>query len=78
MNVIIQPQTTVETINDNVASPWKTEKSVGIYVPIGMKTETAKQDKQHHQSTLQDKKHLCFYTDGSVLEGRGGAGLYAS
>jgi hypothetical protein len=26
INVIIQPQTTVETISDNTASPWKTEK----------------------------------------------------
>jgi hypothetical protein len=65
--VIIQPQTTIKTISDNAASPWKTEKA--FHIPIRTKTEIAKQHKKHHQSTLQDKKHLCFYTDGSLQEG---------
>jgi ribonuclease HI len=49
-----------------------------IYIPTGTKTETAEQHKEHHQSTLQDKKHLWFYTNGSLLERRAGAGVNAS
>jgi hypothetical protein len=75
---MIQPQTTIETINDNVASSWKTEKVVEVYIPTGTKTETAEQHKEYHKSTLQDRQYLCFYMDGSLLEGRVGAGVYAS
>jgi hypothetical protein len=59
VNVIIQPQTNVETIDDNAAPPWNTKKVFDIHIPTGMKTETAEQHKKHHRSTLQDKKHLC-------------------
>jgi ribonuclease HI len=78
VNDIMQPQTTVETINDNVAPPWKTMKALDIHIPTGTKTKTAEQHKEHHRSTLHDKKHLCLYTDGSLLEGRAGAGVHAS
>jgi hypothetical protein len=61
-----------------VASPWRTKKVLEIYIPTRMKTETTKQHKGDYQSTLQDKKHLCFYTDGSLLEGRAGTGVYPS
>jgi hypothetical protein len=56
----------------------KNEEIFEIHIPTGTKTETAKQHKEQHQSTLQDKKHLCLYTDGSLLEGRAGAGVVAS
>jgi hypothetical protein len=35
INLIIQLQTTVETINENSAPPWKTEKVFEIYIPTG-------------------------------------------
>jgi ribonuclease HI len=47
-------------------------------MPTRTKAETAKQHKEQHQSTLHDKKHLSLYTDGSLLEGRAGAGVFAS
>jgi hypothetical protein len=78
VNAIIQPQTSVDTINDITAPPWKTKKVFDIHIPTGTKTETAEQHKKHHRSTLQEKKHLCFYTDGCLLEGRAVAGVYAS
>jgi hypothetical protein len=60
INDIIQPQTTVETIDESATSPWKNEEIFEIYIPTWTKTETAKQHKEQHQSTLQDKKHLCL------------------
>jgi hypothetical protein len=48
INLIIPPQTTVESINDNAASPWKTEKVLEVYIPTGTKTDTAEQHKEHH------------------------------
>jgi hypothetical protein len=77
INDIIQPQTTVAHINDNAASPWKTKVILEIYVPIVTKTQTAKQHKEHPQSTLQHKNHLCFYTDGFLLERRARTGVNA-
>jgi hypothetical protein len=78
VNDIIQPQTTLKTINDSATSHWKNEEIFKIHIPIGTKAETAKQHKEQHQSTVQDKKHLCVYTDGSLLEGQAGAGAFAS
>jgi hypothetical protein len=78
INDIIQPQTTVETIDGSASSPWKNQEIFEIHIPTGMKTETAKQHKEQHQFTLQDKKHLCLYMDGSLLQGRAGAGAFAS
>jgi hypothetical protein len=75
---IIQLPTTVETIDESATSPLKNEEIFEIHIPTGTKTETAKQYKEQYQSTLQDKKHLCLYTDGSLLEGRAGAGVFPS
>jgi hypothetical protein len=69
VNDIMQPQTAVKTIDHSASSHWKNQEIFEIQIPTGTKTETAKQPKEQHQSTLQEKKHLCLYTDGSLLEG---------
>jgi hypothetical protein len=71
-----KPETTVNTIDDSVTSPLKNEEIFDIHIPTRIKTETAKQYKEQHQSTLQDKKHLCLYTDASLLEGWAGVGVF--
>jgi ribonuclease HI len=78
INDIIQPHTTFETIDESATSPWKNEEIFEIHIPTRTKTETANQHKEQPQSTVQDKKHLYLYTDGSLLEGRAGVGVFAS
>jgi hypothetical protein len=75
---MIQPQTTVETIHNRAFSHWKNEEIFEIDIATRTKTETAKQLKEQHQSTLQDKKHLCLYTDEYLGEGRAGTGVFAA
>jgi hypothetical protein len=74
---IIQPQTNVETIDDSATSSWENEEIFEIHIPTWTKTETAKQGKEQHQSTLQEKKLLCLYRNGFPLEGQAGASVFA-
>jgi hypothetical protein len=78
VNDIIQPQTIVKTNDDSASSSWRNEEIFEIHIPTRRKTEPAKQHEEQHRSTLHHKKQLGLYTDGSLLAGRAGAGVFAS
>jgi ribonuclease HI len=73
----LQPQSIVETIQTTTHNPWETT-IIDILIPHGTKEEVANQHTQRHFFTHADSQQLCFYTDGSQLNNKCGAGIYAS
>ena len=73
----LQPQSIVETIQSTAHDPWETS-TIDIHIPVGKKEEVANQHLQKHFLTHADVQQLCFYTDGSQLNNKCGAGIYAS
>jgi ribonuclease HI len=73
----LQPQSIVETILTTTHNPWDTN-TTDIHIHHGTKEEAANQHLQRHFFTHADAQQLCFYTDGSQLNSKCGAGIYAS
>jgi len=73
----LQPQSIVETIQTTTHNPWDIN-TTDIHIPNGTKEEVANQQLQKHFFTHADVQQLCFYTDGSQLDNKWGAGIYAS
>jgi ribonuclease HI len=73
----LQPQSIVETIQATTHNPWETT-TIDILIPHGTKEEAANQHLQRHFFTHADTQQICFYTDGSQLNNKCGAGIYAS
>jgi len=73
----LQPQSIVESIQGTTHNPWD-QCTTDIHIPHGTKEEVANQHLQSHFFTHADVQQLCFYTDGSQLDNKCGAGIYDS
>jgi ribonuclease HI len=78
INKHIQPQSIIEEIDVTAAAPWDDTSYIDIHIPTEPKDIAAKNHTNKHLSTHANAQHLCFYTDGSLLEGKAGAGIHAS
>ena len=67
----------MESIEATTYDPWETN-TTDIHIPHGTKEEVANQHLQKHFFTHADAQQLCFYTDGSQLNNKCGAGIHAS
>ena len=77
-NTFLQPQSIVEEIDVTANAPWDASNNIDIQIHPGNKDIAAKQDHDKHFFTHANAAHLCIYTDGSLLDGRTGAGIHAS
>ena len=77
-NTTIQPQSIIEEIDIAGAAPWDATNKVDIQIHPGNKDTAAQQHPDKHFFAHASATHLCFYTDGSLLEGKVAAGIYAS
>ena len=77
-NTTIQPQSIIEEIDVAAAAPWDTTNKIDIQIHPGNKDITAQQHQDKHFFTHANASRLCFYTDGSLLDRRAGARIYAS
>ena len=77
-NTTILPQSIIEEIDVTASAPWDATNKIAIQVHPGNKDIAAEQHRDRHFFTHANATHLCFYTDGSLLEGKAGAGIYAS
>ena len=77
-NTSLQPQSIVEEIDVTAAAAWDTTNHIDIQIHPGNKDIAAQQHRDKHFFTHANASHLCFYTDGSLLEGKAGAGIHAS
>src|SRR5205085_2685244 len=78
MNGNIQPQSIIEEIDVSANAPWDDTSFIDIQIPIGPKDIVAQKHREKHFFTHANSEHICFYTDGSLLEGKAGTGIYAS
>jgi ribonuclease HI len=78
LNNKIQPPSIIETIDVTAAAPWDNTSFLDIHIPEGPKDIVAQKHRDKHFFTHSNTEHLCFYTDGSLLEGKAGAGIHAS
>ena len=77
-NTTIQPQSIIEEIDVTAAVPWDATNKIDIQVHPGNKDIAAQQHRDQHFFTHANATHLCLYTNGSRLEGKAGARIYAS
>ena len=77
-NTTIQPQSIIEEIDLTATAPWDATNKIDIQVHPGNKDIATQQHRDQHFLTHANATHLCFYTDGSLLEGKAGAGIYTS
>ena len=77
-NTTLQPQSIIEEIDVAAPAPWDFTKKIDIQIHPGNKDTAAQQHRDKHFFTHANATHLCFYTDGSLLEGKARAGIYAS
>ena len=76
-NKYLQPPSIIENIDCTRNAPW-TLHTTDIQIPTGTKEQVAEKHLRDHFFTHADAQQLCFYTDGSLLDGKAGAGVYAS
>ena len=76
MNGNIQPQSIIEEIDVSADAPWDDTSFIDIQIPTGPKDIVAQKHREKHFFTHVNPKHICFYTDGSLLEGKAGTGIY--
>ena len=74
-NTTIQPQSIIEEIEVAAAVPWDATNKIDIQIHPGNEDTAAQQHRDKHFFTHANATHLCFYTDGSLLEGKAGAGI---
>ena len=77
-NTNLQPQSIVEEIDITAAAPWDETNHIDIQIHPGNKDIPTQQHRDKHFFTHVNASHLCFYTDGSLLEGKAGAEIHAS
>ena len=77
-NTILQPQSMVEEIDITATAPWDATNNIDIQIHPGNKDIAPHQHREKDFFTHANATHLCMYTDGSLLEGKTGAGIYAS
>ena len=77
-NTIHQPQSIIEEIDVTADASSDTSNNIDIQIHPGNKDATAQQHHDKHFFTHANATHLCIYTDGSLLDGRTGAGIHAS
>ena len=77
-NTNLQPHSIVEEIDVTAAAPWDATNHIDIQIHPGNKDIAAQQHRDKHFFTHANASHLCFYTDGSLLEGKAGAGIHTS
>jgi len=77
MNGNIQPQSIIEEIDVSADAPWDDTSFIDIQIPTGPKDIVAQKHREKHFFTHVNPKHICFYTDGSLLEGKAGTGIFA-
>ena len=78
LNPNLQPQSIIEEIDPIAAAPWDDMTYIDIHIPSGPKDIVAQQHREKHTHTHSDPSQLCFFTDGSLLENKAGAGIHAS
>ena len=78
LNNIIQPPSIIEQIDVTAAAPWDNTSAINIHISQEPKEVAAQKHNTKHHATHLDAKHICFYTDGSLLEGKSGTGVHAS
>ena len=78
LNDHIQPPSIIEEIDVTAAAPWDDPSFLDIQVSEESKETAAQEHQRKHFFTHMDATQICFYTDGSLLEGKAGAGIYAS
>src|SRR5205807_3956423 len=78
MNGNIQPQSIIEEIDVSANATWDDTSFIDIQIPIGPKDIVAQKHREKHFFTHANSEQICFYTDGSLLEGKAGTGIYAS
>jgi ribonuclease HI len=79
INKTVQPQSIIEEINVTASPPWdNTTTPIDIQIAETTKDIAATLHTEKHYSTHADARQICFYTDGSLIEGKAGAGVYAS
>ena len=68
----------MEEIDVTAAAPWDATNNIDVQIHPGNKDVTAQQHRYKHFFTHANATHLCIYTEGSLLEGKTGAGIQAS
>src|SRR5947209_2187565 len=77
MNGNIQPQSIIEEIDVSADAPWDDTSFIDIQIPTSPKDIVAQKHREKHFFTHVNPKHICFYTDGSLLEGKARTGIFA-
>src|SRR5437588_9418436 len=78
MNNYIRPQSVIEEIDVSANAPWDDTSFIDIQIPLGPKDIVAQKHREKHFLTHANPEHLCFYSDGSLLDNKAGTGIYAS
>ena len=78
MNSNIRPQSVIEQIDVSANAPWDDTSFIDIQIPLGPKDIIAQKHREKHSLTHANPEHLCFYSDGSLLDNKAGTGIYAS
>ena len=77
-NTILQPQSITEEIDGTATAPWDATNNIDIQVHPGNTNIAPQQHRDKHFFTHANATHQCFYTNGSLIEGKAGAGIHAS
>ena len=78
MNSNIRPQSVIEQIDVSANAPWDDTSFIDIQIPLGPKDIVAQKHREKHFFTHASPEHVCFYSDGSLLDNKAGTGIFAS